>query len=493
MSTSPSTSAISATPEDWVQMDWAHVEEVVRRLQVRIVKAVQAGNWRKVKALQRLLARSFCGKALAVQRVTENRGKRTPGVDGEVWHSANAKRRAIECLKRRGYQPRPLRRVLIPKAGRPGEHRPLGIPTMTDRAMQALYLLGLEAVAETLADRNSYGFRPRRSTADAIQQCHTILSGHDRAQWVLEGDIKGCFDHISHDWLLSHVPMDKEILRKWLKVGFIEKGRLFPTEAGTPQGGIISPALANMVLDGLEAELEARYGTKGNRKAGRFKVNLVRYADDFVVTGSSKELLETDVKPLVRQFLAVRGLALSEAKTKVTHVAEGFDFLGQSVHRWDGKIIITPSRKNVQAFKDQIREIFETHRTAKQENLISILNPVIRGWANYHRAICAARTFASMDSYVWRKTWQWAKRRHLNKNSQWIKDRYFDTWARTSWKFCARLRGTDGRWHKVELARASHTRIRRQVKIIGEANPFDPRWADYFENRRGSRNGGASL
>ena len=316
------TSAVSAFPTEWTQFDWSAIQGNVRRLQARIVKATQAGNWRKVKALQRFLARSFCGKALAVKRVTENQGKRTPGVDGEIWSTDAIKRRAIDTLKRRGYQPRPLRRVYIPKAGRPDKLRPLGIPTMTDRAMQALHLLGLEPVTETLADRNSYCFRSERSTADAIKQCHTILSGHDRAQWVLEGDIKGCYDHIGHDWLLSHIPMDKEILRKWLKAGFVEQGRLFPTKAGTPQGGIISPTLANRTLDGMEAALEAQYGVKGNRKAGRNKVNLVRYADDFVITGSSKGLLENEVKPWVQRFLAIRGLELSEEKTRVTHVTE---------------------------------------------------------------------------------------------------------------------------------------------------------------------------
>jgi RNA-directed DNA polymerase len=320
-----------------------------------MVKATQAGDWRRVKALQRFLVRSFCGKALAVRRVTENQGRRTPGVDGITWSTPEEKRQAIESLKRRGYQPRPLRRVYIPKAGQPDKYRPLGIPTLHDRAMQALHLLALEPVSETLADRNSYGFRSARSTADAIRQCHTILSGHGKAQWILEGDIKGCFEHISHDWLLSHVRMDREILRKWLKAGYIETGKLFPTEAGAPQGGIVSPTLANWTLDGLEVELETHFGSKGNHKAGRCKVNLVRYADDFVITGSSKELLQMEVKPLVERFLSIRGLELSPEKTRMTHIAEGFDFLGQNVRSFDGKIIVTPAKKNIQAFRPRLR------------------------------------------------------------------------------------------------------------------------------------------
>src|SRR5208282_3683721 len=200
-------------------------------------KATREGRWGKVKALQRLLTHSFAAKALAVKRVTENQGKETSGVDGRIWSTPAAKLKAIESLQRRGYRPQPLRRVYIPKAN--GNLRPLGIPTMKDRAMQALYLQALEPIAETTADPNSYGFRPKRSTADALQQCFNVLCRACSPQWVLEGDIKGCFDHISHEWILKHVLTDKVVLQKWLKAGYIENRTLFPTEAGTPQGGII--------------------------------------------------------------------------------------------------------------------------------------------------------------------------------------------------------------------------------------------------------------
>jgi RNA-directed DNA polymerase len=280
----------------WHAIKWQAVNQEVRRLQVRIVKAQQQGKWGKVKALQHLLTHSFSGKALAVKRVTENQGKRTPGVDGEIWKTPQKKAEAIETLKQQGYHPRPLRRIYIPKSN--GAQRPLSIPTMKDRAMQALYLLALDPIAEIQADPNSYGFRRERSTADAIDQCHTVLSNRAGAEWILEGDLKACFDRISHDWLVAHAPMDKTILRKWLKAGFIEKRVLKPTEEGTPQGGICSPVLANLALDGLEAKLREKYPRASNasRKA---KANLVRYADDFIVTGSSKELLENEIKPLV--------------------------------------------------------------------------------------------------------------------------------------------------------------------------------------------------
>ena len=223
----------------WDQIDWSHSEREVRRLQARIVKAAREGRHNKVKALQLMLTHSFHGKALAVRRVTENQGKRTPGVDGAIWQTPGAKYGAIGALQRRGYQPKPLRRVHIPKAN--GKLRPLGIPTMKDRAMQALHLLALEPIAETTGDPNSYGFRPARSTADAIETCFLLLGRTCAPQWILEGDIRGCFDHISHEWMLRHVSTDKKVLRQWLKAGYMENRTLFPTEAGTPQGGVMTP------------------------------------------------------------------------------------------------------------------------------------------------------------------------------------------------------------------------------------------------------------
>lgn len=475
-------SASSAEPMiPWHSIDWVRVHRTVRALQVRIAKAVKEQDWRRVKALQRFLVRSFAGRALAVKRVTGNTGKRTPGVDGATWSTPEAKTEAILSLKRRGYQPRPLRRVHIPKSN--GKTRPLGIPTMKDRAMQALYLLALEPISETLADRNSYGFRPARCTADAIGQCFLVLSRKTYAEWILEGDIRGCFDNINHDWLLAHVPTDKAVLRKWLKAGYIERRRLFPTEAGTPQGGIISPTLANMALDGLEAELEAFFGRPDTHKAKRNKVHLVRYADDFIVTGISKELLENEVKPVIERFLAIKGLELSQEKTKITHISEGFDFLGQNVRKYNGKLIIKPSRKNVHAFKDKIRGILNANKATKQVTLIRLLNPVIRGWAHYHRSIVAKETFNAIDSWLWRRLWQWAKRRHPTKGRRWIKEKYFRTIGSRSWVFEAEtgVMLKNGQPEKVRLFKASSVPIRRHTKIQGDANPFDPEMETYFE------------
>lgn len=307
-----------------------------------------------MKALQHLLTHSFSGKAIAVERVTENRGKDTPGVDQTIWNTPEKKMEAVLDLRQRGYRPRPLRRVLIPKSN--GKMRPLGIPTMKDRAMQALYLLALDPIAETTADPNSYGFRKERSTADAMQ-CYIILARKGSAQWILEGDIKSCFDQISHDWLLNHVPMDEAMLRKWLKAGYMEKHAYHPTEEGTPQGGIISPALANCALDGLERRLRERFRRPNGGTADRRKANMVRYADDFIITGTSRELLEDEVRPFVEGFLKDRGLELSQEKTVVTRAEDGFDFLGHNVRKYNGKYIAKPSRKNVKALLGKVRGI----------------------------------------------------------------------------------------------------------------------------------------
>ena len=413
MTTTPSAvGAASHYDMNWPNIDWGKAHRIVRRLQVRIAKAVSEGRWNKVKALQWLLTHSFYGKAVAVKRVTENRGKKTPGVDGETWDTPEQKAKAINSLKRRGYQPQPLRRVHIPKAN--GKLRPLGIPTMRDRAMQALHLLALQPIAETKADHNSYGFRPERACRDAAAQCFAALVSKNSAQWVLDADISGCFDNISHDWLLANIPMDKIVLKKWLKSGFVEKGNWFPTQAGTPQGGIASPTLANMVLDGMELELAKHFGAKTSKKRWKGKVNFIRYADDFVITGATKETLE-QAKSIIGDFLKDRGLSLSEEKTKIVHIDEGFDFLGWNVRKYGGKLLIKPAKKNVQAFLRKIRQIIKENHTAKQENVIRLLNPVIRGWANYHQNQVAKETFSKVDHFIWKKLWQWACRRHPNK------------------------------------------------------------------------------
>lgn len=348
--------------------------------------------------------------------------------------------------------------------------------------MQALYLLALEPIAETMADKNSYGFRPYRSCADAIELCFKALARGNGARWILEADIKGCFDNISHEWMLQNIPTEKRILKQWLKAGIVESNNLFPTKKGTPQGGIISPTLANMVLDGLE---DLIYGTvgihydKGGRKRGtKVKVNFVRYADDFIVTGLTPEILTEKVQPVIEQFLAERGLELSKAKTKITHIDDGFDFLGQNVRKYNGKLLTKPSKANIKSVKKKIRNIIHDNKTATAFSLIKKLNPVIRGWTNYHRHKVSSDVFSSLDNYIFKLLWNWCVRRHPTKGKRWIKRKYFKSIGRSNWVFSGELSG-----EKARLINAIDTRIRRHVIIRRGTNPFDADWETYFEYR----------
>ena len=477
--------ASSGEAVDWRTINWRAAHSNVRRLQARIVKAVREKRWGKVKALQRLLTCSFSGKVLAVRRVTENQGRVTPGVDRQVWDTPEKKAQAVHMLRRRGYTPLPLRRVYIEKSNGKGM-RALSIPAMSDRAMQALYLLALDPVAETTADPNSYGFRRERSTADAIGQCFNVLVRRSSPQWVLKCDISSCFDKLSHEWLEAHIPMDKGILHKWLKAGYIDKKAFYPTEEGVPQGAIASPVVANLALDGIERLLRAAY-PPDSRRARHAKVNPIRYGDDIVITGSTKELLANEVTSLVKQFFSERGLQLSPEKTEVVHIDEGFDFLGQNIRKYAGKLLITPAKKNVKTFLRKIRKVIGTNKGAAAGHLIAILNPKIRGWANYHRHVVSKKTFGTVDNAIYEALWYWAKRRHPQKNHGWVMRKYHHPSGSRQWVFFGEAERKGGVLKKIELFRASTMPIRRHTKIKSEANPYDPDWEPYIEARIGEK------
>lgn len=473
----------------WEAIDWQKALAYVKKLQVRIVKAQKEGHYSKVKSLQWLLTHSFYAKALAVKRVTSNQGKRTSGVDHELWLTPQAKFNAISKLNRRGYHPQPLRRHYIPKKN--GKMRPLGIPTMTDRAMQTLYKFSLEPIAETYADPNSYGFRIGRSTHDAIEQCFTDLNKGKSPEWILEGDIKGCFDHISHEWLLENIPMDTQTLEKWLKCGYVETRKLFPTDEGAPQGGTISPTLMNMTLDGLERLLQERLPTrqKVNGRTHFNKLNFVRYADDFIITGESPEFLRDKVLPIVKEFLTERGLQLSEEKTVITHIEDGFDFLGKNIRKYNGKLLIKPSKTSVKSFLEKVRSIIKGNKSTKQETLIRKLNPVIRGWVNNQRYVVSSKVFSRVDYEIYKCLWQWAKRRHKKKSHKWIAQKYWHHIGSRQWTFSVPYenQSTEGEPLYCKLEYATDTKIIRFKKIVAEANPFDECWTDYFEEREGEK------
>ncbi len=466
--------ASSAKGSDWDSLDWVSIRQEVRRLQMRIAKAIREKRHGQARVLQWLLTHSRSAKLLAVKRVLENKGHHTPGIDKQVWKTNRQKFVAVSQLKRRGYQPQPLRRIYIKKKN--GKLRPLSIPTMLDRAQQALHMLALQPVAETCADKNSYGFREGRSGADAIGQCFIALAKSYAPVWVLEGDIKSCFDQISHSWLLNHIPMDRRTLHQWLKAGFMENHRLFPTHAGTPQGGIASPVLANFTLDGLEATIRASIQPRHD------KVNFIRYADDFVVTAATREILEQKVKPVIIEFLRERGLKLSEEKTVITHIEQGFNFLGQRVRKFGKKLLIKPTRQSVRSVLEKARQRIRSCRGMKAAVLIHKLNPILRGWANYHRHVVSKRIYARIDYCLRAMLWRWAHREHPNKTPGWIQRRYFSADEKGS--FSIRTQDREGKLRVLKAYRLAHTVIQRHIKVRGEATPYDPKQTEYFEKRR---------
>jgi len=479
--TTSSTGASSTSGNEWHDINWREVQQEVRRLQARIVKATQEGRWGKVKSLQHLLTHSFSGRALAVRRVTENKGKWTPGVDREIWDTPQKKVEAIHRLRQHGYKAQPLRRVYIDKSSGNGK-RPLGIPCMIDRAFQMLYKFALDPIAETTGDPNSYGFRLKRSTADAINRCFTVLSRKTAATWILEADIRACFDTINHEWLLNNIPVEKKMLTQWLRAGVIDRNVFQSTQAGAPQGSPISPVIANLTLDGME-ELLKRQLPRRSAEGTSTKVHLIRFADDFVVTGHSHEILAQHAVPVLKAFLRERGLEFSKEKTQITHIEDGFDFLGQNVRKYSGKLLIKPSKKNTKAVLHKIRAIIKANKQAPAGELIIQLNPIIKGWARYHRHVVSKRTFNRVDDEIFKALWRWGRRRHNNKSNRWIMQKYFRPTSQHQWRFYGLGTDKEGKPTTILLAWAMKVPIQRHIKVISEANPYDPKWEQYFEKR----------
>jgi RNA-directed DNA polymerase len=468
------------TLPQWEQINWHHVEANVRRIQERIYRATEQQDWKKVRSLQKLLVRAMSNKLLAIRRVTqENQGKHTPGVDGRVYDTPEA-RTALsqEKLSLQGYQPRPVRRVYIPKADGK-KMRPLGIPIVKDRVMQAIVKAALEPEWEARFEANSYGFRPGRSCMDALTQIHTALNQEGSSEWILDADIQGCFDNISHKPLLTRIPVFDTTIRRWLKAGVVELGHYTDTEAGTPQGGCISPLLANIALDGMErlfgCETPDGQPVPPTKRKGKDKgISLIRYADDFVAIAPTRKVLEEYVIPCLTQFLSERGLSLSEAKTHIVQRDEGFNFLGFTIRRFGHTLLTQPQKEKVQCHLRQVKEVLGNNKQAKVEYIVKMLNPVIRGWANYYRHSAAKATYNYIAHRYWQVLWQWAKRRHPNKPSKWVRQRYFKTRGNRTWVFGETT---------VTLLNPTDTPITRYVKVCGRNSPYDPTLRAYWAER----------
>ena len=467
--------APSSNAQNWNQINWPQVRAHVYRLQVRIAKATRESKWGTVTALQHLLSRSFYAKLLAVKLIISNKGHKTPGIDGQTWKTSSQRWCAALKLRARGYRSQPLRRIYIPKKN--GQLRPLGIPTLFDRAMQALYAFGLKPIAETIGDKHSYGFRPWRSIHDAAKHTFVALARKVCAPWILEADIKGCFDNISHDWILKHIPLPRWILRQWLKSGYMESSTLYKTDRGTPQGGIVSPIICNMTLDGLEELI-----MKGRNKK-RHKLNITRYADDFIVTSASADFLINEIKPDIERFLKDRGLMLSSEKTKISHINDGFDFLGFRFQKHQDKLITTPAKRKAGELRQKVRVFLKNHHGIPFHVLLLKLNSIIRGWAYAHRQVVAKKLFNTLDVSIFKLLCRWLHREHRSKTWSWISKRHRNR-TKGRWDFVAFYSNASRDKKCVTLFKMSDLPIRYHTKIRTDVNPFNRSDDKYYRTRK---------
>lgn len=370
----------------WEEIDFAKAKKHIIRLQKRIAVEYSRSRFDVVEALQHKMIHSFYAKAYAVKTVTSNRGKYTAGVDNVICKTSEDKYRMIEKLKRRGYKALPLKRIYIPKPN--GDKRPLSIPTIKDRALQTVYKFALEPIAELTADECSFGFRLNRSAKDAIIRCYDILSENPHYEYVIKVDIKSCFDNISHKWILDNIPIDKEMLNKFIKCGYVYKGKYYQINKGVPQGGCLSTVICNMTLDGLEKLFSDEIGNS---------VRLVRYADDILIFGTSIGFLVQSVFPLLNRFLSERGLWISKEKTKICRINNGFSFLGYEIRLQNKNIIIVPTKKSVILLKNRISEILKGDFTDSYKNTYDKLNYLLRGWFNYYFGVVSEHTLLGVE------------------------------------------------------------------------------------------------
>ncbi len=477
---------VNVLPEDieWLAINWQKAFRILKNLRSRIFRAAQDGNLKKLRSLQKLMLRSYANAITSVRKVTQiNAGKYTPGVDQKIVRtSAGRSRMTNEILSLQPWKAKPTRRIYIPKNN--GKKRPLGIPVVKDRCLQAMIVNALEPEWESKFESSSYGFRPGRGCHDAIGRIFALAKSNGTRPWVIDADIKGAFDNIDHEHLLNAIGSfpGKNLIRQWLKAGYMEGLTFNPTGQGTPQGGVCSPLLANIALHGLEETLGIGRNKKKNATG---PIRIVRYADDFVIFCPSKESAVSAMAK-VKEWLIIRGLELSEEKTRIVHISEGFDFLGFNIRQYPSKVkkqerilLIRPSNESTQKIRNRLKGIWLDNKTAPVDKLVTMLNPIIRGWTNYFRVGVSKKTFAGLDRWMFHRSWRHAQRKHPNKSATWRVRRY---WGRINlnrqdkWVFGDKKTGD-------HLLKFQWTKIQRHIMVKRTYSPDDPMLKEYWLSR----------
>ena len=469
----------SKIANNWKNINWKKAEADLATLQYEILKAHRKGDAKLVSRTQDTLVRSFAARCIAVRKVTSNRGGNTPGIDGETYSKEKDKFLIVKTVKDlKNYKADPVRRVYIPRPD--GKKRPLGIPTIKDRVVQTLYLFALDPIAEEQADKRSYGFRTYHGVHDCVTYLNLVCSSYTATRrYVLDADIEQFFPTVSHQWLLDNIPLNKRILKEFLQAGFCEDLKFHVTSEGFPQGSPISPALANMSLNGLQNWLGDEF-------------LFVRYADDFLVLGKNEQDLKSKALTKIREFLEPRGLKLNLEKTKIRNFSQGFDYLSFNFREYPdstrvkgtkrGIFLIKPSPKNVSRFKRELSKVVKEHRKLPINILIQVLNRKLRGWAEHYRTVTSQKTFSSISYHLWKICYRMLRKRHRTRNAKWIYDKYFTKVEENKWILCSKSNHDGKEKIDITLFQIAYVEIKRH-SLCSSINPYDPENYDYFRSR----------